>query len=175
MSPYLSLDEKGGGAGTLCSFTDTRHQKLMAVKHFGPAVNSCVCERSKFTNSQVVWVWVALFSCLLLPWRAIALNAKREKITEDYTSYRQSLHLVQSWEKSVRRSVTCSAVTHLVRSNFRTLQLPIILTLSFKKHVPNSNVEAAVCCCLLLLPSSVLRRHHDRPPHLFRESLFSSV
>ena len=120
MSPNLSLDEKGGGAGTLCSFTDTRHQKLMAVKHFGPAVNSCVCERSKFTNSQVVWVWVALFSCLLLPWRAIALNAKREKITEDYTSYRQSLHLVQSWEKSVRRSVTCSAVTHLVRSNFNT-------------------------------------------------------
>lgn len=107
----------------------------------------------KFSSSLV------LFSCLLLPWRAIALNAKKEKITEDYTSYRQSLHLVQHWEKSVRRSVTCSAVTHLVRSNFRTLQLPIILTLFFF-----TCTQQQYWSCSMLLPTVATKLCAQKTP-----------
>lgn len=133
-----------------CSFTDLcHHQEMMAVRYFGPAINNNCCERSEFTRSQVVWEYMPLFSGLLLLLKGNCFEHQKRKIIEDYTSNGQSLRLLQ-WKKSDRKSVTCSAITHLVRSNFRTLQLPIILTLFFFNKYPTSVLElqyVGTYCC----------------------------
>ena len=66
-------------------------------------------------------------------WKGIALNTK--KWLQKIIPFKGNLCILFSvWTQSLKCSVTCTAITHLVRSNFRTSQLPIILAHFLQMH-----------------------------------------
>lgn len=99
-------------------------------------------------------------------WKAIALNTKKR--LQKIIPFKGSLCILfRVRTQSAKCSVTCTAITHLVRSHFRTPQLPIILA-HFSLMYPTAVLKLQfssrlLCWCLLIAPSC---RHFFRFKHL---------
>lgn len=124
------------------------------------------CEWSEFPCHQDVWGYAPLFSCVLLPLESNALNTKKR--LQKIIPFKGSLCILfRVRTQSAKCSVTCTAITHLVRSHFRTPQLPIILA-HFSLMYPTAVLKLQfssrlLCWCLLIAPSC---RHFFRFKHL---------